>query len=68
MRSYYVSNLNISKTFKGVSKSLQNFMFMRGTVFELVGGPADPPPLVNGVGTKRLGKGRVKNIYYGFIQ
>ena len=35
---------------------------MRATVFEIDGrGPADPPPpLVKGVGTKRLGKGRVK--------
>ena len=32
---------------------------MGPTVFEIAGGPAGPPPLVNGVGTKRLGKGRV---------
>ena len=38
---------------------------MGATVSEIAGGPADPPPpppsLVKGVGTKRLGKGRVKN-------
>ena len=32
------------------------------TLFEIAGGPAEPPPLVKGVGTKRLGKGRVKNV------
>ena len=31
---------------------------MGATVFEIAGGRADPP-LVKGVGTKRLGKGRV---------
>ena len=35
-------------------------MFMGATVFEIAGGgPTDPPPLVQGVGTKRFGKGRV---------
>ena len=33
---------------------------MGATVFEIAGGSARPPPLVKGVGTKRLGKGRVK--------
>ena len=33
---------------------------MRVTFSEIAGGPLDPPPpLVKGVGTKRLGKGRV---------
>ena len=32
---------------------------MGATVFETAGGPADPPPLVKGVGTKRRGKERV---------
>ena len=32
---------------------------MGAMVSEIAGGPADPP-LVKGVGTKRLGKGRVK--------
>ena len=36
---------------------------MGGTVFEIAGGGRFdlPPPLVKGVGTKRLGKGRVKD-------
>ena len=56
-----MNNFNISKTFKGVSNTLQNFTFIRATIFEIAGGPADPPPPpVKGVGTKRLGKGRVK--------
>ena len=29
-------------------------------MFELAGGPADPSPMVEGVGAKMLGKGRVK--------
>ena len=34
---------------------------MGATVFEIAGGSArPPPPLVKGVGTKMLGKGRVK--------
>ena len=34
---------------------------MAATVSEIAGGPLDsPPPLVKGVGTKTLGKGRVK--------
>ena len=37
-------------------------MFMRAMVSEIVGGSARPPPLVEGVGTKRLGKGRVKKV------
>ena len=37
-------------------------MFMRTTVFEIAGGPPDPHPLVKGVGTKSIGKGRVKLI------
>ena len=40
---------------------MQNFTFMGATVFEIAGGSArPPPPLVKGVGTKMLGKGRVK--------
>ena len=50
-------------TFNGVSNTLQNFSFMGATDFEVAGGPADPPPLVKGVGTKRLGKGRVKTLW-----
>ena len=34
-------------------------MFMGATVFEMEGGGSAQPPLVKGVGTKRLGKGRV---------
>ena len=34
---------------------------MEATVFEIAGGSARPP-LVKGEGTKRLGKGRVKNL------
>ena len=35
---------------------------MGTTVFEIAGGLADsPPPFVKGVGTKRFGKGRVKD-------
>ena len=48
---------------KDVSNTIQNFMFMSATVLEIAGGPADPrppTPLVSGVGTKRLGTGRVK--------
>ena len=48
----YVSNFNVSTTFKDVSNTLQNFTFMGTTVFEIAGSP----PLVKGVGTKRLGK------------
>ena len=35
-------------------------MFMGATVFEVAGVSDRLPPLVLGVGTKRLGKGRVK--------
>ena len=49
----------MSETFKGVSNTLQNFTFMGATVFEIaVEGRL--APLVKGVGTKRLGKGRAK--------
>ena len=42
---------------------------MGATVFEIAGGSARPPPLVKGVGTKRLGKGRVKpkTLYQNFL-
>ena len=33
---------------------------MGATVFEIAGGGSARPPMVKGVGTKRLGKGRVK--------
>ena len=42
---HYVKNFNIFKTFKDVSNTLQNFNFMWATVFEMAGGPIDPPPL-----------------------
>ena len=61
---HYVNNFNISKTFKGVSNTLPNFTFMGATVFEIAGGGGGgrlEPPLVKGVGTKRLGKGRIKD-------
>ena len=46
------------------NNTLQNFTFMGTTVSEIAGWiPLDPPPLVNGVCTKRLSKGRV-NITY----
>ena len=32
---------------------------MGAMVFQIARGPADPPPLVKGVGTKSLGKKRV---------
>ena len=35
-------------------------MFMERGVLEIAGGRSPPPRLVKGVGTKRLGKGRVK--------
>ena len=48
--------------FTDVSNTLQNFKFIGPRVFEIAvgggGGPAEPP-LVSGVGTKRLGTGRV---------
>ena len=34
-------------------------MFMGAMVFEIVGGSSGPPSFVKGVGTKRLGKGKV---------
>ena len=41
---------------------------MGATVSEIAGGPADPHPLVKGVGTKRLGKGRVKGSSFFSLQ
>ena len=49
----------MSKTFKDVLNTLQNFTFMGTMVSDIAGGSADPPP-VKGMDTKRLGKGRVK--------
>ena len=40
--------------------TLQNFELNGATVFEIAGGRPTPAPLVKGVGTKKLGKGRVK--------
>ena len=38
-------------------------MFVGTMVYEIARGfPADPPPRVKGVGTKRLGKGRVNGL------
>ena len=34
---HYVNNFNISKTFKGISNTLQNFTFMGATVPEIAG-------------------------------
>ena len=53
-----LSRVNICKTFKDVFNTLQNFKFTRTTVFEIAVGSFRP--LVKGVGTKRLSKGRVK--------
>ena len=50
----------MSKTFKDVSNTLQNFTFIGATVFEIAVGSARPPPLVKGVGTKGLGKEGLK--------
>ena len=36
--NHYARNFNISKMFKDVSNAKQNFMFMRATGFEIVGG------------------------------
>ena len=43
---------------------------MGAVVFEIAGGPAEPPsPLVKGVGTKRLDKGRANLLTLsGFIK
>ena len=54
--TYYIMSKDISNT-------LQNFTFMRTMVFETAGSRSTappPPPLVKGVGIKRLGNGRVK--------
>ena len=55
-----VNSFNISKTFKGVSSTLENLRFMGAKVFEIA--PPPPTPLVKGVCTKRLGKGRVNKV------
>ena len=58
--NHYVRNVNISRTFKDVSNSIQNFMFMGTTVSDVAGGPPYlPPRLAKGVGTKKLDKERV---------
>ena len=36
---------------------------MGATVFEIAVGDGSDPPLVKGVSTKRLGKGRVKTLF-----
>ena len=59
--NHYARNFNISRTFKDVSNSIQNFRFMETAVFEIVGGR---PLLVRSLGTKRLVKGRVKMGYF----
>ena len=51
----------MSETLKDVSNTIQNLKLMGATVFEIVGVRPTPPPLVKGVGTKRLSKGRVKS-------
>ena len=38
--NHHVSNFNISKTFKDVLSTLQNFTFIGTTVSEIAGGPA----------------------------
>ena len=55
----YVSNFNISETFKDVSNTLQNFTLIGTTDFEIA---PHPRRLVKDVGTKRLGKGRVSTV------
>ena len=54
MSIHYTSKFSISRTFKDVSNTLQNFMFMGTTIFETAGRGFDRP-----VGTKRFGKERV---------
>ena len=39
----FLTNLVFSETFKGISNTLQNFMFVQPSVDEIVGGPDDPP-------------------------
>ena len=53
-KKHYVNTFNISKTFEGVSNTLQNFTFMGTKVSEIAEGSArlPSPPLVKGVGTK----------------
>ena len=64
LSEWTLNNFYISKTFKDVSNTLQNFKFIGPRVLEIAGGPADlppsPHPLASGVGTKRLGTGGVK--------
>ena len=36
--NHYLSNFNISETFKDVFDTLQNFTLMEATVFEIAGG------------------------------
>ena len=61
---HYVSNFKISRTFKDVSNTLQNFTFMETTAFEIARGVRPYPPLVKGVNTKRLGKGRANPLFH----
>ena len=41
--NHYVKNFDISRALKDVSNTVQNFMFMGLTGFEIAGGPADHP-------------------------
>ena len=41
--NHYVINFNISRMFRDVSNTIQSFMFMGTTVFEIAGGQAKPP-------------------------
>ena len=51
--------------FKDVSNTMQNFMFMAATVFEIAvgSGGGGGGALVSGECTKRLGTGRVKFLH-----
>ena len=56
------NNFKISETFNDISNALQNVTFTDRRVFEIAGEVQPNPPLVKGMGTARLGKGRVKDV------
>ena len=55
---FYPSREKIGTIFPAIAVK---FHVHGGTVFEIAGGSARSPPLVKGVGTKTLGKGRVNS-------